>query len=173
MGINSVPTHHWAWILFLTRAGGRRRRTLKNSQYSLCRWGFAVFRDALAFSFAAEQKIFFITMSHFFFEFRTTLQKSSWVIQQQLYMVSVYLFSLNCGCGGGGGGALRVYLRSREHVVRSAAVSAPSSSDPIMIQMDHDPPMINQDQSRCDPMRLAASMRSSCCHRDLKSQSSI
>jgi hypothetical protein len=153
------------------------RRTLKNSQYS---WGFAVFRDALAFSFAAEQKIFFIMMSHIFLldilvEFRTTLQKSSWVIQQQLYMVSVYLFIyfLNCGCGGGGGGALRVYLRSREHVVRSAAVSAPSSSDPIMIQMDHDPPMINQDQSRCDPMRLAASMRSSCCHRDLKSQSSI
>jgi uncharacterized secreted protein with C-terminal beta-propeller domain len=96
LGINSVPTHHWAWILFLTRAGGRRR-TLKNSQYSLYRWGFAVFRDALAFSFAAEQKIFFITMSHIFLldilvEFRTTLQKSSWVIQQQLYMVSVYLF---------------------------------------------------------------------------------
>jgi hypothetical protein len=92
LGINSVPTHHWAWILFLTRVGGRR--TLKNSQYS---WGFAVFRDALAFSFAAEQKIFFITMSHIFLldilvEFRTTLQKSSWVIQQQLYMVSVYLF---------------------------------------------------------------------------------
>ena len=164
---------------FLTRAFRAEGRTLK----ILVHRGFAVQRCPCV-QFCSRTETYSSSRRCKKSRTTTTLQTSSWGSSRGgtaaihgecflsfLIVVVVVLAEQWCSAR-----IFHLYTEQSSSRIRTRSKIS-SSQRAVFLRSNNDPngsrypPMINQDHG--DPMRLAASMRSSCCHRDLKSQSSI